>query len=128
MNISFTKNLVVFSTDFSDEFELLQKFIGVKPVKAYYNTPVDFHAAGLKYKTKRDIWHIDIPLVYSTDEAPPLTVNGKWLGENHIFPFSLIKFYATTRQKASIECAKNKSASSARFVQTYEFPFFCIHL
>ena len=99
MNISFSKNLVVFSTDFSDEFELLQKFIGVKPVKAYYNTPVDFHAAGLKYKAKRDIWHIDIPLVYSTDEAPALTVNGKWLGENHIFPFA-VAVYAPDHGKA----------------------------
>ena len=89
MKISFSKDTVLFCTPFSEEFELIQKFSGVAPIKAYYNTPVNFTEAGLKYKNKGDIWHIDVPFAYSNDETPPITINGKWLGANHIFPFAV---------------------------------------
>lgn len=89
MIVSKSKDIVLFCTHFNEEFDLVQKLSGATPIKAYYNTPIDFREAGLKYKSKRDIWHIDVPFAYSTDEAPALMVNSKWLGENHIFPFAV---------------------------------------
>jgi hypothetical protein len=89
MIVSKTKDIVLFCTHFSEDFDLIQKLSGTTPIKAYYNTPVDFRESGLKYKSKSDIWHIDVPFAYSTDEAPALMVNRKWLGENHIFPFAV---------------------------------------
>ena len=89
MIVSKTKDIVLFCTHFSEEFDLIQKLSGTTPIKAYYNTPVDFRESGLKYKSKSDIWHIDVPFAYSTDEAPALMVNRKWLGENHIFAFAV---------------------------------------
>ncbi len=89
MIVSKHKDTVLFATHYSDEFELIQKFSGLSPVNAYYNTPVNFTESGLKYKNKWDIWHIDVPFAYSNDEAPPVMVNKKWLGANHVFPFAV---------------------------------------
>lgn len=89
MIVTKTKDITLFCTHFSEEFDLVQKLSGTVDVKAYYNTPVDFREAGLKYKSKSDIFHIDVPFAYSTDEAPPVTINGKCLGANHIFPFAV---------------------------------------
>mgnify|MGYP003291511936 CR=1 FL=1 len=89
MIISIHKDNVLFRTDFSKDFYLTQKFRGATEIDGYFNSPVDFTEAGLMYKNKNDIWHIDVPLAYSTDETPPVMINGHWLGGNHIFPFAV---------------------------------------
>ncbi len=89
MIISIYKNNALFRTDFSKDFYLTQKFCGVNEIQGYYNNTVDFVEAGLMHKNKGDIWHIDVPFASSTDEAPPVMINGKWLGANHIFPFAV---------------------------------------
>lgn len=89
MIVSINKDNVLFRTDFSKDFYLTQKFRGATEIHGYFNSPIDFTEAGLMHKNKRDIWHIDVPLAYSTDETPPVMINGHWLGGNHIFPFAV---------------------------------------
>lgn len=69
-------------TDFSDKFDLLQIMRGLEPVPGQ-NSPVDFRIAALCDKEQTDIWHADRVLAFSTDECPPLVINGEDIGGNH---------------------------------------------
>ena len=76
---------VAFRTAFSDDFDLVQVFRGMNP-GGYENHPVDFRLAALQRKGHLDIWHMDHVLAFSTDECPPVVINGEDIGGNHGHP------------------------------------------
>lgn len=86
MIVSRNKDTALFRTYFSEDYDLIQKFSGLTEINAGFNNTVNFTEAGLMRHDKWDMWHIDIPFAYSNDEAPPVMINGKWLGANHAFP------------------------------------------
>ena len=90
MLIYTTQDVVLFSTRFDDKHELIQKFRGFNNDTLTYNAPVDFMESGLKDGSTEDIFHVDIPLNYSNDEATPFKINGKHIGANHGQPSALI--------------------------------------
>lgn len=77
---------ILIRTPFSNKYDLVQKFSGISEFSAGFNHPLNFTEAGLIVREKWDIWHIDIPFAISNDEAPPVVINGEWLGANHEFP------------------------------------------
>lgn len=85
MFVSRYKDNILFCTPFSEQYELIQKFSGIEEFPINFNHTVNFTEAGLKLREKLDVWHIDIPLAISNDEAPPVEINGMWLGANHEF-------------------------------------------
>ena len=72
-------------TAFSGRYDLLQVMRGLEPVPGQ-NSPVDFRLAALCDKAHTDIWHADRVLAFSTDECPPIVVNGEDIGGNHGWP------------------------------------------
>lgn len=82
MNIFISKNTVLFRTQFSEKYDLVQKFRGVQTALTY-NSPFDFAEAGLIRRDKWDCWHTDVPFAISTDEAAPCRVNKEQMGGNH---------------------------------------------
>lgn len=98
MFVSTTKDIVLFRTPFSEEYDLVQKFRGTIDVQGNFNNPVDYTEAGLIRLDKWDVWHIDIPFAYSTDEAPALNINGKHLGANHAL-YCAISLYIPSHDK-----------------------------
>ncbi|MBQ8588340.1 MAG: hypothetical protein IJ454_03005 [Clostridia bacterium] len=86
MFISKNKDTILFRTPFSEECDLVQKFSGIEEFPTPFNHAVNFTEAGLVFRRKWDTWHIDIPFAISNDEAPPVIINGIWLGANHEFP------------------------------------------
>lgn len=77
---------ILIRTPFSAECDLVQKFSGITEFPTGFNHPLNFTEAGLILRRKWDMWHIDIPFAISNDEAPPVVINGEWLGANHEFP------------------------------------------
>jgi hypothetical protein len=69
-------------TAFSERYDLLQIMRGIESVPGQ-NSPVDFRLAALCDKGQTDIWHADRVLAFSTDECPPLVINGEDIGGNH---------------------------------------------
>ena len=69
-------------TAFSERYDLLQIMRGIESVPGQ-NSPVDFRLAALCEKEQTDIWHADRVLAFSTDECPPLVINGEDIGGNH---------------------------------------------
>ncbi|MCR4621154.1 MAG: hypothetical protein K5663_03650 [Clostridiales bacterium] len=69
-------------TAFSERYDLLQIMRGLEAVPGQ-NSPVDFRLAALCDKEQADIWHADRVLAFSTDECPPLVINGEDIGGNH---------------------------------------------
>ena len=69
-------------TTFSERYDLLQIMRGLESVPGQ-NSPVDFRLAALCDKEQTDIWHADRVLAFSTDECPPLVINGEDIGGNH---------------------------------------------
>ncbi len=69
-------------TAFSERYDLLQIMRGLESVPGQ-NSPVDFRLAALCGKEQMDIWHADRVLAFSTDECPPLVINGEDIGGNH---------------------------------------------
>ncbi len=70
-------------TSFSDKYDLIQMFRGIKDYQFDSNSPVDFRGAGLQRKNSIDMWHFEIPLAITTDEAIPIWINGDFAGGNH---------------------------------------------
>lgn len=83
MDIAFHDTMAVFRTPFSDRFDLVQAFSGVRGGDILSNHPVDFRYAALTRRECRDIWHADRVLALSTDEAPPQLIDGGDIGGNH---------------------------------------------
>ena len=77
---------ILIRTPFSENYDLVQKFSGIAEFPTGFNHPLNFTEAGLIMRKKWDMWHIDIPFAISNDEAPPVVINGEWLGANHEFP------------------------------------------
>lgn len=98
MYVGITKDIALFRTPFSDEYDLVQKFRGVAELGTNFNNPVDFTESGLIRLDKWDVWHIDIPFAYSTDEAPCINVNNKHLGANHALHCA-VSIYAPSHDK-----------------------------
>ena len=98
MYVSTTKDVALFRTPFSEEYDLVQKFRGVTELGTNFNNPVDFTESGLIRLDKWDVWHIDVPFAYSTDEAPALTINAKHLGSNHAL-YCAVAIYAPSHDK-----------------------------
>ena len=69
-------------TAFSERYDLLQIMRGIESAPGQ-NSPVDFRLAALCDKGQTDIWHADRVLAFSTDECPPLVINGEDIGGNH---------------------------------------------
>ncbi len=69
-------------TAFSERYDLLQIMRGLESVPGQ-NSPVDFRLAALCDREQPDIWHADRVLAFSTDECPPLVINGEDIGGNH---------------------------------------------
>lgn len=69
-------------TAFSERYDLLQIMRGLESVPGQ-NSPVDFRLAALCDREQADIWHADRVLAFSTDECPPLVINGEDIGGNH---------------------------------------------
>ncbi len=70
-------------TSFSQKYDLIQMFRGIKDYQFDSNSPVDFRGAGLQRKNSIDMWHFEIPLAITTDEAIPIWINGDFAGGNH---------------------------------------------
>ncbi|MBR4359427.1 MAG: hypothetical protein IKP32_02275 [Clostridia bacterium] len=83
MKISLNKSMAVFRTPFSPTHDLTQAFSGLGDIGVGDQNPVDFAWAGLVRRSCRDIWHADQVLALSTDEAPPMLVNGADIGGHH---------------------------------------------
>ena len=73
---------LVVRTAFSERYDLVQIMRGLEPVPGQ-NSPVDFRLAALCDREQTDIWHADRVLAFSTDECPPLVINGEDIGGNH---------------------------------------------
>ena len=69
-------------TAFSERYDLLQIMRGLEALPGQ-NSPVDFRLAALCDRDQTDIWHADRVLAFSTDECPPLVINGEDIGGNH---------------------------------------------
>ena len=74
MLVSAFKDVVLFCTQFNEQYNLIQKFCGFD-YSVRSNQPIDYMESGLMNRQKWDYWHIDKPFSISTDEAPPLFVN-----------------------------------------------------
>ncbi len=85
MQISKFREQVNFRTPYNEKYDLIQKYRGVAEGNFGYNNTVDNIETGLVLREKWDYWHSDVPLSISTDEAPPMTVNGTYIGANHGF-------------------------------------------
>ncbi|MEA4823645.1 MAG: hypothetical protein VB111_05970 [Clostridiaceae bacterium] len=83
MDVSLNGAEAIFRTSFSQNYDLLQIFHGLKNGYLGANNPVDFRAAGLQKKGCRDIWHMDVVLAFSTDEVSPQVIGGVDIGGNH---------------------------------------------
>ncbi len=82
MFVTIYNDVVLFRTKFSKTHDLVQKFRGYNKT-IYYNAPLDFMEVGLIDNSKRDYFHLDVPFGISTDEVPPVNVNGELIGGNH---------------------------------------------
>ena len=86
MDISQSSGEIVFRTPYSDQYNLLQFFRGIKKGTNSYNCPVSFHTAGFQHKNHPDLWHVDVVLSFATDECTPQKINGQFIGANHAWP------------------------------------------
>ena len=97
MLVCAVKDVVLFRTQFNEQYDLIQKFRGLDySVKC--NHPIDYMESGLMQRNKWDYWHIDKPFSISTDEAPPLFVNNSYIGANHGH-HGAIRVYAPNHSK-----------------------------
>ncbi len=83
MEISRSGNRLAVCTPYSDTHRLLQIFSNIGGGAPGANNPVEFHLAALQSVRQRDLWHPDVLLAYSTDEAAPPCLNGGDIGGNH---------------------------------------------
>ena len=83
MDLSLHRDRAVIRTPFSATHDLVQAFSGLGESGAADQNPVDYAWAALVKRSCRDIWHADQVLALSTDEAPPMLVNGADIGGNH---------------------------------------------
>ncbi len=86
MDISQSAGEVVFRTQYSERYNLLQFFRGIKKGTNSFNVPVSFHTAGFQRKDHPDMWHVDTVLSFATDECVPQKINGQAVGANHAWP------------------------------------------
>lgn len=92
MDISQSSGEIVFRTPYSDQYDLVQFFRGIKKGTNSYNCPVSFLAAGLQHKGHIDIWHLDLVLSFATDECVPQSINGDYIGANHGYQCAVMVF------------------------------------
>ncbi len=90
MDISQSSGEIVFRTPYSDQYNLLQFFRGIKKGTNSFNCPVSFHTAGFQRKDHPDLWHVDVVLSFATDECTPQVINGTYIGANHGWPGAVV--------------------------------------
>lgn len=83
MDVSRNGGEIAFRTSFSCDADLVQVLRGAEAAEPTRNNPVDFRLAGFQRKGHSDIWHVDQVLAFSTDECPPMVINGEDIGGNH---------------------------------------------
>ena len=65
MLVCAVKDVVLFRTQFNEQYDLIQKFRGLD-YSVKYNHPIDYMESGLMQRNKWDYWHIDKPFSIKT--------------------------------------------------------------
>lgn len=83
MKVRVCGNELYVRTRFDEEYDLLQKFIGLTKGYANHNSPIDFTDSGLIPKISNSMTNISTLLSSGGDEATPFKFNASYIGANH---------------------------------------------
>ncbi len=83
MIISKISTWVAFRANFNDKYDIVHQFTNMDGCPLSRNDHVDYLSSALIEKDNRDIWNAPIILSTSSDEDPPVVMNGCFIGGGH---------------------------------------------
>lgn len=82
MIISNVRDWILFRTNFNDKYDIVYQFANLFGALER-NSQIDFLSSALIEKDNGDHWNAPIVINQSNDEAPPMIINGHFIGGGH---------------------------------------------
>jgi hypothetical protein len=82
MIISCVRDWILFRTNYNEKYDLVQQFVNHFGALER-NSQIDFLSSALIEKENGDHWNAPIIINQSNDEAPPMIINGHFIGGGH---------------------------------------------
>lgn len=98
MIVSKLSNWLCFRTSFNDEYDIIHQYVNLDGCPVSRNDHVDYLSSCLAPKDHTDMWNAPIVLSTSSDEDPPVIINGAWIGGGHGHP-GAVTVYAPNHGK-----------------------------
>ena len=89
---------VLFRANFNDKFDIVHQFTNMDGAPLSRNDHIDYLSSALIEKDNRDSWNAPIILSTSSDEDPPVVMNGHFIGGGHGDP-CCVSVYAPAHGK-----------------------------
>ena len=98
MIISKISTWVLFRTNFNDKFDIVHQFTNIDGAPLSRNNHIDYLSSALIEKDDRNSWGAPHVLSTSSDEDPPVVMNGCFIGGGHGQP-GAVEIYAPLHGK-----------------------------
>ncbi len=98
MIISKVSCWVLFRANFNDKFDIVHQFTNMDGAPLSRNDHIDYLSSALIEKDNRESWNAPIILSTSSDEDPPVVMNGHFIGGGHGEP-CCVSVYAPNHGK-----------------------------